>query len=70
MSLKITNKLTERQRQILVKLEYSGTWDLTVDQASTVIDELINEKQLEYGEIQEIAGDYYGLTFNDRNGDM
>jgi hypothetical protein len=59
MSLKITNKLTEKQRSILVKLEYIGTWDLTVDQATKVIDELFAERKYTYAEIMGTAGDYY-----------
>lgn len=59
MSLKISNKMTEKQRQILLKLEYVGKWDLTVEEAATVIDELFIERKYTYGEIQGTAGDYY-----------
>lgn len=61
MSLKISNKLTAKQRAILLKLDYVGKWDITVDEAAKIIDELFNERDYNYGEIQGIAGDYYGF---------
>lgn len=44
MSLKVTNKLTAHQRAILVKLEYIGSWDITIDEANKLIDELFAQK--------------------------
>lgn len=58
MSLKISNKLTAKQKDILQKLEYCGTWDLTVDEANKLIEELYAEKRLTMGEMQDLAGDY------------
>ncbi len=55
MSLKISNKLTAKQRALLVELEYIGKFDLTVEEAAKLIDELIIDKMengLTYGEIQ------------------
>lgn len=67
MSLKITNKLTEKQREMLIRLEYTDTWDLTVDAASKVIDELVAEQGLNYGELREINNGYF--NFPDDSGD-
>lgn len=66
MSLKISNKLTAKQRAILLKLDYVGTWNLTVEEAGKIIDELIAEANLNYGEIQSIAGDYYDFPTDDK----
>lgn len=65
MSLKITNRMTPKQKAILLKLEYIGKWDLTVEAAGKVIDELIAERDLDYGEIKEMADGYYDFPDND-----
>lgn len=57
MSLKISNKLTEKQRKLLVSLDYTGTWDLTVQEASKVIDELLIEQGLTHSEILGVLGE-------------
>jgi DNA-nicking Smr family endonuclease len=65
MSLKITNKLTQKQREFLLSLDYVGTWNLTTEEAAKVIDELLVDKMengLTYGEIQ----DGYGQYLNDK----
>lgn len=61
MSLKITNRLTQKQRELLVKLEYVGKWDITVEEAAKLIDELVVERKLSYGEIRDINNGYYDL---------
>jgi hypothetical protein len=68
MSLKITNKLTAKQRELLLKLEYDGTWDLTVEQAAEVIDELLLE-QMENGKTYGDVQDYYDLDDDIKYGD-
>lgn len=44
MSLKLTNKLTAQQKAVLQKLEYYGTYDLTIEEAAKLIDELFAAK--------------------------
>lgn len=82
MSLKISNKATPKQIALLTKLEYTGKGkyaaaQLTVEEAAKIIDALFIEQGHTYGDMQQMAGDYYdfpdqnyGTTFNDRNGDM
>jgi hypothetical protein len=64
MGLKINNKLTAKQKAILIKLGYIGTGEyvidnLTVEAAGKIIDELFIEQKHTYGEIMGIGGDYY-----------
>ena len=46
MSLILSNRATKKQRELLHKLEYYGSYDLTVTQAARLIDELFEEKRL------------------------
>ncbi len=59
MSLKITNKATPRQLEILRSLGHDGPWDLTLEDAACYIDQLFTSKRMTYGEITQLAGDYY-----------
>lgn len=47
MSLKLTNRLTTPQRELLVRLDYLGKWDLTVEEAAALIQELIEQRRQE-----------------------
>lgn len=47
MSLIISNHLTDKQKAILQKMEYYGTYDLTVSEATHLIEELFEEKRLD-----------------------
>lgn len=57
MSLKLTDKLTAQQVIILKKLEYYGTYNLTVNQAGKLITELFEQRTQEnnwtYGDMPE-----------------
>ncbi len=57
MSLKLSNKLTSQQRNALQQLEYYGTYDLSINEASKLIDELFiqkaQEQRWEHREMQE-----------------
>lgn len=44
MSLILTNRLTEKQTELLKKLGYYGTFNLTVQEAEHLIDELIEQQ--------------------------
>jgi hypothetical protein len=46
MGLFISNRLTAKQRAILEKYDYCGSYDLTVEQAAVIIDELFEEQRL------------------------
>jgi len=46
MGLHISNRMTDKQRAILEKYDYCGPWDLTVEEAAAVIDELFEERRL------------------------
>jgi hypothetical protein len=66
MSLRITNKATAKQRELLTKLEYDGQGkyapeNLTVEEAGKIIDELFVERDYTYGEIKSVAADYYNF---------
>lgn len=70
MGLKLTNKATIRQQQILAELEYIGQGkyaavNLTVEEAAKIIDELFAEKKYTTGQIREIAADYYNMPIVD-----
>ena len=48
MSLRISNKATPKQIQMLKDLEYSGSkWDLTTDEAAQLITELYEQRRME-----------------------
>jgi hypothetical protein len=64
MSLKITNKATPKQLELLKKLEYIGRGkyapeNLTGQEAGKLIDELFVHHKYTYGDIKNTAGDYY-----------
>lgn len=64
MSLKLTNRPTPKQWEILKKLGYIGKQDITSTEAATLIDELFIERRLNYGEISDIAKGYYDIPEN------
>lgn len=71
MSLKISNKATVKQLELLKTLEYSGMGkyvaeNLTIQEADKIIDELFIEQKYTYGMIRDIADDYYNFP-NDIN---
>lgn len=45
MSLRITNKATAKQIQVLKEMDYVGKWDLTIDEATEIIGELFEERR-------------------------
>ena len=47
MSLIISNKVTDKQRAILKECEYYGTFNLTIEEAAKIIDELFEEQRLQ-----------------------
>lgn len=64
MSLIISNKATKQQLYILGELEYTGRGkyaadQLTLDEASKLIDELFTQKNMTAREIQKVTGDWY-----------
>jgi hypothetical protein len=59
MSLIVSNKLTDKQRAQLIKLEYIGTFDLTIEQAAEIIDELFEEQRLFYRDFDATEADIY-----------
>lgn len=61
MSLHISNRLTDKQIAILTKLEYIGSYDLTVEQAAAIIDELFEEQRLHRDDYQP---DYFNQEEN------
>lgn len=70
MSLKLTNKATDKQLAILAELEYTGTGKYAADQltkedASKLIDELFTEKRYSVAQIQRIAPDWYDMPIVD-----
>jgi hypothetical protein len=46
MGLIISNRATAKQIDMLRKLEYLGTWTLTIEEAATLIDELLEEQRM------------------------
>jgi hypothetical protein len=46
MGLIISNRATAKQIEMLRKLEYLGTWTLTIEEAATLIDELLEEQRM------------------------
>jgi hypothetical protein len=62
MSLHLSNRMTDKQRAILVKLEYVGKWDLTVDEAAQIINELFEEERL-----QETGDQSYADWYNSKD---
>ena len=46
MGLIVSNRLTDKQRDMLERLNYCGTWQLTVEEAGAVIDELLAERRM------------------------
>lgn len=46
MSLRLTNRLTDKQREMLEKLDYLGSYDISVQEAAECIDGLLSEKRL------------------------
>ena len=46
MALRLTNRLTAAQKQMLEQLDYYGTFDLSVQQAAEIIDGLLEEERL------------------------
>ena len=46
MVLRLTNRLTAAQKQMLEQLDYYGTFDLSVRQAAEIIDGLLEEERL------------------------
>jgi hypothetical protein len=46
MSLKLTNRCTDKQKEMLKKLGYLGSYDITVSEAAECIDGLLEEKRL------------------------
>lgn len=71
MSLKISNKATAKQMELLTMLDYIGRGNyaaenLTSEEAGKIIDELFIEQKWEYGRIKEVAEDYYNFP-NDIN---
>lgn len=70
MSLKISNKATAKQIELLKKLGYTGNGafaaeNLTTEEAGKIIDELVVERNLTYKEIQDVAGTYYDYPDTD-----
>lgn len=47
MSLKINNRATPKQIEILKQLDYCGKWDISTDEAAEIISELWEERRLE-----------------------
>lgn len=46
MSLRISNRLTAKQKAMLESLDYCGTWELTVEEAGDIIDDLLAERRM------------------------
>ena len=46
MSLNLHNQLTEKQRQMLIRLDYVGKWDITKEEAALLIDELLEQERI------------------------
>lgn len=59
MSLKISNRATPKQIQILKDLEYYGKWDLSTDEAGEIITALWEEQRLEKNQEQSTFADWY-----------
>lgn len=64
MSLILSNRLTDKQRAMLQRLEYYGTYDLTTEQAAHLIDELLEQQRQE----QEIDESLYNHDYIEFNG--
>lgn len=45
MSLKISNRATPKQIQMLKDMEYTGKWDLSTDEAAEIISALFEERR-------------------------
>ncbi len=60
MSLILSNKATDKQIAALKKLDYFGTFDLTVEQAAQLLDELFEQKRIHQ---DEPTIDYYDGQF-------
>jgi len=59
MSLKISNRATPKQIQILKDLDYLGKWDLSSDEAQAIITELWEEKRMQVQRDDETPHDWY-----------
>lgn len=58
MSLKINNRATPKQIQMLKDMDYIDKWDLSTDEAAAIITELFEERRLMMKELDE-GFDYY-----------
>lgn len=60
MSLIIGNRATKKQIELLKKLEYYGSLNLSVEEAAKIIDELFEEQRLDQKyENEGTYADYY-----------
>lgn len=54
MSLKINNRATSKQIEILKAMDYYGKWDLSTDEAAEIIGGLFEERRLSLNEEDKI----------------
>lgn len=52
MSLHINNMVTDKQVAILTKYDYCGTFNLTIEEAAKIIDELFEEQRMHKDDYQ------------------
>lgn len=45
MSLKLSNRVTKAQRELLIRLDYVGKWNITMEEAAELITELIIQRR-------------------------
>lgn len=59
MGLIVSNRLTDKQRAILEKYDYCGTWELTVEEAAQIIDEIFAEQRMHRDDMDATENDLY-----------
>lgn len=60
MSLIVSNRATEKQIAMLKKLEYYGNFNLSIEEAAQLIDELFEQQRLDNFETDYMGTDAWG----------
>jgi hypothetical protein len=61
MSLKINNRATPKQIQMLKDMDYDGKWDLSTDEAAEIITALFEQRRQE---LKELDGGFENFDYD------